>query len=178
MAERWGRIQAELFSLFSRYPKSNRVAVEQAGLTASDRALDIGCGHGSAVRAAAEVCESAIGVDSSPAMVSIATRRSQDSRATFHVGSAEDLPLGDESVTVAWTVRAFHHWENEDKGITEVRRVLQPGGRFLIVERKAKHHGLTPERAEELIERLGTIGFADAHHRTAQKLLIVEATRS
>jgi len=53
---------------------------------------------------------------------------------SLETGDAEDIPFGDASfdaVTVAFGVRNF---QNLEKGLSEMRRVLRPGGKLVILE--------------------------------------------
>jgi demethylmenaquinone methyltransferase/2-methoxy-6-polyprenyl-1,4-benzoquinol methylase len=53
---------------------------------------------------------------------------------SFEFGDCMDLPLENDSVdavTIAFGVRNF---ENRNKGLNEIRRVLRPGGRLFILE--------------------------------------------
>ena len=110
-------------------------------------------------------------------MIRIAERRSSGlPNVEFQVGAAEALPYAEATFDRAWTVHAFHHWSDQDAGIAEARRVLRPGGRFLILERRTGgHHGLTPEAADALAARLVTEGFADAGVAQHGKQLVVTA---
>ena len=49
-------------------------------------------------------------------------------------GSAELIPADDHSIDAVWTVNTMHHWTNLDAAILELARVLQPGGRLLLVD--------------------------------------------
>ena len=52
----------------------------------------------------------------------------------FKFGDCMDLPLADDSVdavTISFGVRNF---EDREKGLTEIRRVLRPGGRLFVLE--------------------------------------------
>ena len=75
------------------------------------------------------------GIDPSPSMVERATDRAKSRGA---LGSAESIPFEDSSFTAAIPVSTYHHWADAETGLKEVRRVLAPGGRLLIVERKLK----------------------------------------
>lgn len=164
--ERWPMIGAWLYSLVSPSPRSNREVVALAAPGPGTRVLDVGCGPGAAVRRATDAGAEATGVDPSPAMVRIATRRSRRRPAAeFAVGHAAELPLPDDSVDVAWTISAFHHWPDQAAGLDEVHRVLVPGGRFLVGEkrlRRADGHGLSPDGATQLVVDLEAHGFRDA----------------
>ena len=158
----WSAFRARIYSFFFRSPKSNRLIVSLADLSSTDRALDIGCGPGAAVRRAAEVVANgtATGVDRAETMVDIARSRSAaHPNARFEVGSAESLPFEEGAFTVAWTAHSFHHWEDQQAGLTEARRVLAPGGRLLILEQDGKKHGLTEVEAERVAADLEGVGF-------------------
>lgn len=173
----WSGLRAWGYSLFNRNPASNRLVVELARLTPTDTTLDIGCGPGAAVRAAAQVVTSgrAHGVDASAAMVRIATRRSAGiDNVLFEEGAAESLPFADARFDAVWTVHAFHHWPDPTAGLAEARRVLAPGGRLLIIERHARHsHGLSDGQAADLRTRLEELGFVDVALRRHGKELVV-----
>ena len=88
-------------------------------------------------------------------------------------GSAESLPLPDASATVVWSMSAVHHWDDRARGVGEARRVLAPGGRLLLAERRVSRsgrgragHGLTVEEEAQLVLDLKAAGFADAAAQT------------
>jgi ubiquinone/menaquinone biosynthesis C-methylase UbiE len=154
---------------FGRGP-STRLLVDLAGVGPGDRVVDIGCGPGLFLRAAAERGATAVGVDPSAQMRRLAQRRVPARLrpvVTVVEGTAEHLPLDDGAVTVAWAVASFHHWADPNAGLAEVRRVLAPGGRLLIAERLASRrgwfsgHALTWEAAERLAAQAERAGFAE-----------------
>ena len=158
----WSGFRSWVYSLIFRSPKSNRLIVELAELEPADRVLDIGCGPGAAVRRAADmvVAGSAVGVDRAEPMVQIARRRSRSRpNVDFRVGSAEALPFPDGSFTVVWTAHSFHHWADRAAGLAEMRRVLDDGGRALILEQDGKKHGLTETEADGVAADLDETGF-------------------
>lgn len=171
----WSRLKAEVYSLLGRNPRSNRMVVGTARLEPDEVVLDIGCGPGAAVRGAARHVERAIGVDRSQPMIDIARRRSARlDNVEYHVAGAEDLPLTTDSIDVAWTIHAYHHWEHPDAGIAEVLRVLRSGGRFLIVETETESaHGLTRNAAVDVAQRLESAGFSTTQLAKLHKQLIV-----
>jgi ubiquinone/menaquinone biosynthesis C-methylase UbiE len=142
-----------------RAPAARAVA-GLAGLCASDRVVDIGCGPGTAVRTAARQCASVTGIDPAPRMLRLGewiTARQHLANVTFRTGRAEALPLPDASATVAWALSSVHHWPDQAAGLAEARRVLAPGGRILLAERQVKPgarghaaHGLTRAQADRL----------------------------
>jgi ubiquinone/menaquinone biosynthesis C-methylase UbiE len=149
-----------LFSLLNRNPKSNVAAVERLALGSEDRFLDLGCGLGAALEHATFTGAAVYGLDPSPAMVARAQERVPG--AEVREGSAEAIPFPDQAFTVALSVATFHHWADQEAGLAEVRRVLAPGGRLMIVEgllKRASGHGLDRGGAEGLAKRLAGLGF-------------------
>src|SRR5215813_3969951 len=147
-----------------------RAIISEARLTAADRAVDVGCGPGTAVREAARHGVSVTGIDPSPVALRFArvlTRAGADARITWMLASAERLPLPDGSATVLWSISSMHHWDDQATGLAEVRRVLAPGGRVLLAERLIRPgarghaaHGFTRVQAEDLAKALASTGFA------------------
>jgi len=88
--------------------------------------LDVGCGTGRFLRAASILWPQAqlLGVDPAEQMVLEAARLNP--QANFKVGFAESLPFPDESADIIVSSLSFHHWENHQKGIHEIARVLRP----------------------------------------------------
>lgn len=171
----WNRFKSELYALIGRNPRSNRLVPLIADLHPTHEVLDIGCGPGAAVRAAAGSVARAVGVDRSAAMVAIAQRRSSDDEnVEFAVGAAEQLPFQDAQFDRVWCIHSFHHWDDQDAGIAESLRVLRPAGRFLIIESESRgKHGLDRSRADEVAAKLKAAGFAEATVSKPYRQLVV-----
>jgi len=161
--ERWSSLKVWLFSLFNRDPKSNLAAVELLSLKSDDRFLDLGCGLGAALGHAEATGAATAGIDPSPAMVERAARRVPG--AEVREGSAESIPFEDDRFTAALAVSTYHHWADPEAGLAEVRRVLAPGGRLLILERKLKKssgHGIDATGADRVAQMLTDHGYVSA----------------
>lgn len=159
--ECWSSFKVWLFSLFNRNPDSNPALVDHAGLTADDRFLDVGCGLGAVLEHAAATNAEVAGVDPSPAMVERASQRVP--HAKVKVGSAENIPFPDDYFSVVANMSSYHHWAKPDDGLAEILRVLAPGGRLLIAEkrlRRKKGHGLHPDGADQVARTLNRLGYA------------------
>jgi SAM-dependent methyltransferase len=169
--------------------RSTRLVADLAGVRAGDRVVDVGCGPGTFLREAAERGATAVGVDPSAQMRRLAVRRIPAAlrpAITVTEGTAERLPLGDGSATVAWAVASYHHWDDPAAGLAEVHRVLEPGGRLLVAEGLARprrwfqHHALTWDAAEDLAAKARQAGFADVtatRHSLGRRQFVVVAGR-
>ena len=94
--------------------------------------LDLGCGTGALLRALQPAV--GLGVDTSEAMLACARRRSPSTR--FERISGPSLPLPDSSVDTAISLLSWRYLD-WDPMLTELVRVLRPGGRLLVVDMAA-----------------------------------------
>jgi ubiquinone/menaquinone biosynthesis C-methylase UbiE len=145
-----------------------RLAVRLSGVAAGDAVADIGCGPGTAARYAAGLGATVTGIDPAPVMLRFARLLTQASPqgVRYLQGNAEALPLPDSSVSAAWSIACVHHWADLDAGLDEARRVLQPGGRLVAIERLTQpgatglaSHGWTAEQAGAFADRCRAHGF-------------------
>jgi ubiquinone/menaquinone biosynthesis C-methylase UbiE len=150
------------------------LATELAQVSEDDHVVDIGCGPGSAVRAAARHGARVTGVDPAPVMLRLARTLTRDQPGiTWVQGAAEDLRLPDGSATVVWSLATVHHWTDVAAGLVEVQRVLAMGGRFLAIERRVRpgstglaSHGWTDQHAESFAAHCRAAGFNDVRTET------------
>lgn len=101
--------------------------------------LDIATGTGDlAILMAQTKAEKIIGLDISAGMLEVGVQKIAAKNLTKTIemvlGDSENMPFEDgyfDAITVAFGVRNF---ENLEKGLTEILRVLKPNGRFVILE--------------------------------------------
>lgn len=114
------------------------MVIERTGVRAGDRMVDIGCGPGESVVLAAGAAPAVqvVAVDPAwPQCASTALRTLRFGRAVrVRRAAAEKLPVPDGWATLVLSINAFHHWEDRQRGLVEVRRVLAPGGRLVLVD--------------------------------------------
>jgi ubiquinone/menaquinone biosynthesis C-methylase UbiE len=155
----------------------------------TDRVVDIGCGPGSAVRAAARRGAQVTGVEPAPVMRALARLiKRDDPRVAWLAGAAEDMRLPDGSATVVWSLATVHHWMDVTAGLAEVKRVLASRGRFLVIERCVhagakglSSHGWTEQQAASFAAQCRAGGFESVsiEQRTTgrHKVWVVRAIR-
>ena len=96
--------------------------------------LDVGCGNGALLAALAPLIERGIGVDASPPMLEKARHRARhEPNLEFQTVDGPALPVPDASVDVVLCVLAWRYLD-WDPMAAEIRRVLRPGGRLLLVD--------------------------------------------
>src|SRR5262245_43862020 len=77
------------------------------------------------------------GVDYSSSMCTIARKKAVAANAdniAFIRGDAEHLPFPDASFDALTCSNSFHHYPHQAAAIREMRRVLRPGGRLMLID--------------------------------------------
>lgn len=99
------------------------------------RVLEIGCGLGTDGAQFARAGASYTGVDLTEAAVSLARRCFEvfDLPGEFRVADAENLGFADNSFDLVYSHGVLHHTPDTARAISEVHRVLRPGGRALVM---------------------------------------------
>lgn len=109
-------------------------------LSGTEELLDVGCGAGHAAMAFAPFVRRCVGIDVTAAMVRAATALAAGKglkNVDFLVGAAEELPLPSGGFDLVTCRFAAHHFENIRAALSQVARVLRPGGAFLLVDHYA-----------------------------------------
>ena len=96
--------------------------------------LDVGCGNGALLAALAPLIEKGVGVDASVPMLERARLRTRhEPNLSFVALDGPVLPVADASVDVVLCVLAWRYLD-WDPMAAEIRRVLRPEGRLLLVD--------------------------------------------
>jgi SAM-dependent methyltransferase len=100
--------------------------VDRTGLGPARVVADVGAGTGKLTRLLVPSGARVIAVEPIPEM------RALIAGAEALDGTAEELPLEDESVDVVTVAQAFH-WFDHERALPELHRVLRPGGFLVLV---------------------------------------------
>jgi ubiquinone/menaquinone biosynthesis C-methylase UbiE len=100
------------------------------------RALDIGCGTGQFAARLANREWEVFALDLCEPMVRQARTNAAGvgKAVSVTVGDSEHLPFATGSLDVVTCANSFHHYPHQAKVVGEMRRVLRPGGRLLLLD--------------------------------------------
>jgi SAM-dependent methyltransferase len=107
--------------------------------------LDLGCGAGHLSFAVAPYVKSVTACDLTPEMLDVV--RQEAARRKLHnvvtrQGRADKLPFADATFDWVCTRYSAHHWAALPEAIAEIRRVLKPGGSFIMIDTCAPENPL------------------------------------
>ena len=151
--------------------------------------LDIGCGGGATLRRLLKRSQDAkvYGIDISEESVAKAKKINEDvldKQVFITQGSAEKLPYDNEMFDVVTAVETVYFWPNLPHCLQEVRRVLKPGGRFVIMVLEKDSiwtnvvEGMTAYTPEELQMMLADTKFIQTElHRKKPTYATITAIR-
>lgn len=110
--------------------------LKHLNISPDDVILDIGCGGGMNINRMAQGAKKVYGVDYSIESVNLSKEVNEDlikeGRVEVHEGNVMDLPFEDNSFGIVTAFETVYFWPDIVKSFGEVKRVLKPGGMFLI----------------------------------------------
>ena len=101
--------------------------------------LDVGCGGGKTVNRLAELAPQGkvFGIDYSADMVEYSKKVNKkliaQSRVEIVEGSVEKIGFPDDGFDLVTAFETYYFWGNFPDALTEIKRVLKPGGKMLLV---------------------------------------------
>jgi SAM-dependent methyltransferase len=105
-----------------------------------DTVLDVACGPGIVACAFAAVVAHATGIDLTPAMIGRARMLQAEKRlanVAWKIGDITPLPYADESFSIVTSRYAFHHLQDPQAAMNEMKRVCKSGGQIVLIDQVA-----------------------------------------
>jgi SAM-dependent methyltransferase len=148
---------------YGEYP-TNRLGVDAIDFAGVSTVVDVGCGTGAALRhlSSTHLDLQLIGVDPVGRMVEIARQRltgpHASARIEFRIGPAESIPVDDDTADVVLAFDSFDHWHDHRLALDEIRRILLPTGRLVVLKDEGSPGGAKSRAL--LAETTSQAGFA------------------
>src|SRR5438046_1856888 len=152
-AGQWDRLRDELYG--DRFHLGALAAFAQSEWVLGD----LGCGTGETSVVLAPFVRHVIAVDASAAMLQAARKRLQAfDNVELRRGDLEALPIDDARLDAATLMLVLHYVPEPEGALSEVARVLKPGGRFVLVD-------MLPHDRDSYRQQMGHVwlGFAEDH---------------
>lgn len=138
LSKKWFDKQAPVYDETNTilYSKNGKISCENIFDFLKDieyeKLLDIGCGTGYLIDMLAKNYEAEFtGLDLSPEMVKQANNKNIKN-AKFFEGRSDEIPFEDNAFNIVTCSQSFHHYPDTDKAMQETRRVLKPGGLYIL----------------------------------------------
>jgi SAM-dependent methyltransferase len=121
---------------------------------------DLGAGEGAFSLLLAQRAKKVIAVDTSAKMIEVAREqalRHDVKNVDYRLGDMEELPIESSTVDIVFFSQSLHHALHPERAVTEANRILNPGGRIVILD-------LVKHRFEEARELYADewLGFSES----------------
>ena len=111
--------------------KTFETLVRLAEFKETDKILDLGGGTGRIAKFFTEKVKEIVVLDSSGAMI---VECKKNGKINCLIGGAENIPFGEGYFDKVIIIDAFHHFKNQKKAVSEIRRILKENGKLIIEE--------------------------------------------
>lgn len=157
--------------------EERRIVLEMLSISWGESVLDVGCGTGNYTRHLARAAGdgATVGLDASRTMIASAGRRGGGENLTYVRGDACALPFSDGEFDRVCSVGVIHMLGEPMKAVTEMVRVLAPGGRLVIVASyeedaiRGMKGRVTTFGRDELTGVLQEKGFSEIQQRVVRR---------
>lgn len=170
---RLGRLVGYVMAYKNR--KRSKWVLSLLHLEPVDRVIEVGFGSGRDLQRVAGIASEGLtaGVDHSEVMVRMARTKSMDAilggRADIRQADSGKLPFRDEEFTKAYSINSVQFWPDRRAALSELKRVLRPGGLIAIAlePRGASTPELALANGETIAGDLTASGFVDVRLETS-----------
>lgn len=113
--------------------------MEQFSIASDSIILDVGCGGGRTIHRMAAVASrgKVFGIDYSPDCVAWSSTYNaewiKEGRVEIHQAAVNELPFKDNYFDIVTAVETVYFWPDLAEYFKEIRRVLKPSGKFIII---------------------------------------------
>ncbi len=169
-----GRIVAKMMN--RHHETITRWGLTKVTIGPSDTILDVGCGGGKTVSKLAQLTPKGkvFGIDYSVDMVKFSKKSNKlliaQNRVEIIEGSVEKIGFKDDFFDLVTAFETYYFWTNFPDALAEIKRVLKPGGKLLLVNEMM--YGVSPAKVvkethvkliplEEIQNAMRSVGFAD-----------------
>lgn len=125
-------------------------------IQSDDIILDIGCGGGININRMAGKAKKVYGVDYSIESVNLSREVNREyinqGKVEVLEGNVQSLPFDDDSFDIVTAFETIYFWPDIEKCFGEVKRVLKPGGIFLIGMESNGSDNMIMKLSEKLID--------------------------
>lgn len=125
---------------------------DAAGISAGERLLDVACGTGVVAREARQRGATVTGLDRNDGMLAVAARLDPD--IDWQEGMAETLPFPEASFDCVTCQFGLMFFEDRVNALTEMSRVLRPGGRLVVATWDCLPHSPGYDAMAALLKKL------------------------
>lgn len=143
---------------FGKDKAIRQASIELAQIKPGDKVLDVGCGTGDLTLEAKKLAGptgEVYGTDASPIMIEQAQQKAARTNVnvTFQVGLVEKIDFPENQFDVVLSSLMMHHLPDDLKraGLTEIFRILKPGGRLVIVDMQSTAGGSLIQRFSDFM---------------------------
>jgi len=131
--------QAETFSASATITDAalTQRFIDALGEAAQGSVLDVACGPGILSAVIAKTARQVVAFDLTPQMLKKAAQRCAEAglaNVTFREGTATELPFANAAFDAAVTRLSVHHFDRPSRVMSEIFRVLRPGGAFVVAD--------------------------------------------
>jgi ArsR family transcriptional regulator len=98
---------------------------------------DLGAGEGAFALLLAQRAKRVIAIDTSARMVEVGREQAQRQGVTnveYRLGDMEEVPIDDATVDLVFFSQSLHHALHPERALQEAWRILQPGGRVIVLD--------------------------------------------